>query len=178
MVLNDEGHHCWRPLSDADDEEQPGGNGEGIEEEAEEAKVWAGGLDRLNNSNPDGPKARGISLCVDLSATPFYIGGSGHPEGRPFPWLVSDFGLVDAIESGIVKIPRMPVMDVTGLPDPKYFKLWETIRNGLQPADFLPGKARRPKPGVVYKYAEGALQQLAGQWKERFEYVERATPGQ
>jgi type III restriction enzyme len=69
-------------------------------------------------------------------------------------------------------------MDVTGLPDPKYFKLWETIRNGLQPADFLPGRAHRPKPAVVYKYAEGALQQLAGQWKERFEYVERATPGQ
>ena len=178
MVLNDEGHHCWRPLANGNGDEHPAGNGEGLEEEAEEAKVWAGGLDKLNNSSPDGPKARGISLCVDLSATPFYIGGSGHPEGRPFPWLVSDFGLVDAIESGIVKIPRMPVMDVTGLPDPKYFKLWETIRAGLQPADFLPGRARRPKPAVVYKYAEGALQQLAGQWKERFEYVERATPGQ
>jgi type III restriction enzyme len=113
-----------------------------------------------------------------LSATPFYISGSGHPEGRPFPWLVSDFGLVDAIESGIVKIPRMPVMDVTGLPDPKYFKLWETIRARLHPVDFLPGKARRPKPAVVYREAEGALQQLAGQWKERFEYVESATPGQ
>ena len=59
---------------------------------------------------------------MDLSATPFYIGGSGHPEGRPFPWLVSDFGLVDAIESGIVKIPRMPVMDTTGLPDPEVFQ--------------------------------------------------------
>jgi len=159
-------------------EEQAGGNGEDIEDEVKEATVWVEGLDKLNNSNPHGPKARGISLCVDLSATPFYISGSGHPEGRPFPWLVSDFGLVDAIESGIVKIPRMPVMDVTGLPDPKYFKLWETIRSRLQPVDFLPGKARRPKPAVVYREAEGALQQLAGQWKERFEYVESATPGQ
>ena len=43
-------------------------------------------------------RACGIRFCVDLSATPFYIQGSGHPEGSPFPWLVSDFGLVDAIE--------------------------------------------------------------------------------
>ena len=49
--------------------------------------------------------------CVDLSATPFYLSNSGYPEGSPFPWLVSDFGLVDAIECGIVKIPRLPVRD-------------------------------------------------------------------
>jgi type III restriction enzyme len=178
MVLNDEGHHCWRPLADGDRNAPNPGEAKELEEEEEEATVWVGGLDKLNNSNPQGPNVKGIALCVDLSATPFYIKGSGHPEGRPFPWLVSDFGLVDAIESGIVKIPRMPVMDVTGLPDPKYFKLWETIRENLQPADFQPGKARKPKPQVVYRDAEGALQQLAGQWKERFEYVEQATPGQ
>ena len=178
MVLNDEGHHCWRPLSNGEAEVQVGVSSDELDDEEKEATIWVGGLDKLNNANPKGPATRGIALCVDLSATPFYIGGSGHPEGRPFPWLVSDFGLVDAIESGIVKIPRMPVMDVTGLPDPKYFKLWETIRTSLQPADFLPGKARKPKPAVVYREAEGALQQLAGQWKERFDYVERATPGQ
>ena len=178
MVLNDEGHHCWRPLADGNREAPNAGDAKELEEEEQQATVWVGGLDKLNNSSPQGPNVKGIALCVDLSATPFYIKGSGHPEGRPFPWLVSDFGLVDAIESGIVKIPRMPVMDVTGLPDPKYFKLWETIRENLQPADFQPGKARKPKPQVVYRDAEGALQQLAGQWKERFEYVEHATPGQ
>jgi type III restriction enzyme len=176
MVLNDEGHHCWRPLPNGNGE--PRDSGRELEEEEEAARVWVQGLDKINNVSPDGPKARGVGLCVDLSATPFYISGSGHPEGRPFPWLVSDFGLVDAIESGIVKIPRMPVMDVTGLPDPKYFKLWETMRAHLQPADFLPGKARKPKPEVVYRESEGALQQLAGQWKERFEYVKNAKPGQ
>lgn len=49
------------------------------------------------------------------------------------PWIVSDFGLVDAIESGITKIPRLPVQDTTGRPDPRYFRLWEAIRDGLQP---------------------------------------------
>ena len=85
---------------------------EELEEEADEARVWLEGLDRINNCLGDGKP--GISMCVDLSATPFYIKGSGYPEGQPFPWLVSDFGLVDAIECGIVKIPRLPVKDDRG----------------------------------------------------------------
>jgi type III restriction enzyme len=86
--------------------------------------------------------------------------------------------LVDAIESGIVKIPRLPVLDVTGRPDPKYFKLWEAIRDGLQPGEKLPGKAGKPKPDVVYRETEGALQQIAGQWLERYTLIQAATPGQ
>ncbi len=174
MVLNDEGHHCWRPAPVEDtltgEEERE------LQKEKQEATVWVEGLDRLNNALSGGK--RGILFCLDLSATPFYIKGSGHPEGRPYPWIVSDFGLVDAIESGIVKIPRLPVLDTTGRPDPKYFKLWETIRQGLQPAEFLPGRARKPKPEVVYREAEGALQQIAAQWRERFEYVQNARPGE
>jgi type III restriction enzyme len=121
---------------------------------------------------------RGIALAVDLSATPFYIKGSNHPEGQPFPWLVSDFGLVDAIESGIVKIPRLPVFDTTGRPDPKYFRLWERIREDLQPGEFLPGRARKPKPEAIWREAEDALRQMAGQWAQRFELVQAAKPGQ
>ncbi|HEX7447072.1 MAG TPA: hypothetical protein VF306_05980, partial [Pirellulales bacterium] len=83
----------------------------------------------------------------------------------------------DAIESGIVKIPRLPVMDTTGRPDPAYFRLWETIKGRMQPIEFLPGKARRPKPEIVYREAEAALQQIAAQWKERFEYHAAASPG-
>jgi type III restriction enzyme len=113
-----------------------------------------------------------------MSATPFYLHGSGYPEGRPFPWIVTDFGLVDAIESGIVKIPRLPVQDTTGRPDPKYFKLWKAINENLEPAERLPGKAGRPKPDVVYREAEGALQQIASQWKERYEQIQAAKPGQ
>ena len=175
MVLNDEGHHCWRPKPEAE-EEVTGEEKKELESEKEEATVWIEALDRLNNVGGNGKL--GISLCVDLSATPFYIKGSGHPEGRPFPWIVSDFGLVDAIESGIVKIPRLPVLDTTGRPDPKYFRLWEWIKAELEPAEFLPGRAHRPKPDVIYREAEGALQQIAGQWAERFSYIQEATPGQ
>jgi type III restriction enzyme len=175
MVLNDEGHHCWRPAPDANVKSLSGDEKADFEAEVQEATVWIDGLDRLNNALGNGTP--GIGWCVDLSATPFYIKGSGHPTGRPFPWLVSDFGLVDAIECGIVKIPRLPVLDTTGRPDPKYFKLWEAIKDGLQPAELLPGRARKPKPEVIYREAEGALQQIAGQWVERFRYLNEATPG-
>jgi type III restriction enzyme len=146
-------------------------------EEREEATVWIDGLDRINNSDAGGDGKPGILMCVDTSATPFYIHGSGYPEGRPFPWIVSDFGLVDAIESGIVKIPRLPVSDTTGRPDPKYFRLWRAIDEAVQPAERLPGKARKPKPDVVFREAEAALKQIAGQWVERFRYIQDGAPG-
>src|SRR5207247_2474671 len=68
----------------------------------------------------------------DLSATPFYLRGSGYPEGTLFPWVVSDFSLIDAIESGIVKVPRVPVSDnamLGVLPTYRYF--WPLIRDAL-----------------------------------------------
>ena len=178
LVLNDEGHHCWRPAPIT----AGGSLGAGLvgddrvafEEETQEATVWVDGLDRLNATGGDAP---GISMVVDLSATPFRIKGSGYPEGQPFPWIVSDFGLVDAIESGITKIPRLPVQDTTGRPDPRYFRLWEAIRDGLQPGEKLPGKAGKPKPDVVWREAQGALLQIMGQWKERYERIQAAQPG-
>lgn len=163
MVLNDEAHHAYRPAPIPEDGKLT------AEEKAEreEATVWISGLDRINRGG-------GIKFCVDLSATPFYLQGSGYVEGSPFPWLISDFGLVDAIESGIVKIPRLPVSDTTGRPEAKYFKLWDHIRNNLQPGEKLPGG--KPKPEVVWREAEDALQTLASQWKERYEQIAGATP--
>ena len=162
MVLNDEAHHAYRP---APTNEQLSKD---AKQEREEATVWIQGLDTIN-------QACGVRFCVDLSATPFYIQGSGHPEGTPFPWLVSDFGLVDAIESGITKIPRLPVSDTTGRPEPKFFRLWSAINDALKPADKSGGK---PKPEAVYREAEDALVTLASQWKERFEYIEQASDAQ
>ena len=165
MVLNDEGHHAYRP--------KPTEEKLSAEEKKErtDATVWVEGLDKIN-------VGCGIKFCVDLSATPFYIKGSGHREDSPFPWLVSDFGLVDAIESGITKIPRLPVSDNTGRPDPKFFRLWKTINDAILPAERLPGRARKPKPEVVYREAEDALRTLASQWKERFGYIQEATDAQ
>jgi type III restriction enzyme len=164
MVLNDEAHHAYRPAPVEDEVLSKDERAE-----REEATVWIAGLDRIN-------AAVGVSCCVDLSATPFYLHGSGYVEGSPFPWLVSDFGLVDAIESGIVKIPRIPVSDTTGRPEPKYFALWEHITTNLRGGEKLPGG--KPKPEVVWRDAQDALLTLASQWVERFERASAAKPGQ
>ena len=193
MVLNDEGHHCWRPapVPIVDEPDEPNTKGRkkkvveedafaATEEEAVEARVWLQGLDFINNCLPD--KKPGIALCLDLSATPFYLQGSGYPEGQPFPWLVSDFGLVDAIESGIVKIPRLPIKDDSGKkdeagrPDPKYFRLWHHIVAAMKPHEKL--GSGKPKPEPCYREAEGALKLLAGQWKEKFHYFQESTANQ
>ena len=165
MVLNDEGHHAYRPMSVGRQVALLNRN----DIDREDATVWIDGLDRIN-------AACGVEICVDLSATPFYITGSGYTAGSPFPWIVSDFGLVDAIESGITKIPRVPAIDNTGRPDPKYFRLWHNITKDLRGGDG--SKSRRLKPEGIYSRAEDALLTLAGQWKQRFEQIEQGTPDQ
>jgi type III restriction enzyme len=164
LVINDEGHHAYRPkpLTEAERERLTASE----IEEREEATRWVTGLDRIN-------RECGVRICLDLSATPFYIKGSGYPEGEPFPWIVSDFGLVDGIESGITKIPRLPVSDTTGRPDPKYFRLWKNVAAELAPAQRVAGG--RPKPEVVWERAEDALQQLAGEYANRFEEIQAAS---
>lgn len=146
LVINDEAHHAYRPAPVEDDtlsfEEK---------KEKEEATIWVSGLDMIH-------KARNISTVLDLSATPFYIQGSGHPEGTPFPWIVSDFGLVDAIESGIVKIPQVPVDSNSGRPQPEYFTLWQWINERL-PTKERATAARKPKPESIIREADGALKQ-------------------
>ena len=189
LVLNDEGHHCWRRASpDAAEEETAGLDREEKKEAGEEARtatVWTEGLDRINNAPAAGfagngvgarpPGGRGIGAVVDLSATPFFIAGSGHGEGVPFPWLVSDFGLVDAIESGIVKVPRMPVHDTTGRPEAKYFRLWANMKNELAPGQLV-NRTGKPKPDAAWVGAQGALIQLYDQWVERFRQIAASTP--
>jgi type III restriction enzyme len=100
LVMNDEAHHAYRrgaveggdPFGEEDDETTAAN--------IREATVWIEGLDRINKAL--GGRGNGIRLCVDLSATPFYIQGSGNEVGRPFPWVVSDFSLLEAIEAGLV----------------------------------------------------------------------------
>ncbi|MER3417521.1 MAG: hypothetical protein C4297_15160 [Gemmataceae bacterium] len=164
LVINDEAHHAYRPAPLAE-EQKAQLSAEEIAER-KEATIWVGGLDRI-------AAVRGINFCADFSATPFYIKGSGYEEGAPFPWIVSDFGLVDAIESGIVKIPRVPVDDNTGALIPRYFRLWEYINQRL-PASERQTARRRAKPESVLREAEGALATLASEWKKTFEAFRQA----
>lgn len=160
LVMNDEGHHAYRPKPTEGQLFVPGSD------DNDEATVWVQGLDRIH-------KACGIQVCVDVSATPFYISGSGFPEGEPFPWIVSDFGLVDGIESGITKIPRLPVSDTTGKPDAKYFSLWKNITRDLAASQRIAG--RKPKPEVIWERAQDALIQLTGEYKKTFEEIQKAS---
>jgi type III restriction enzyme len=101
-----------------------------------------------------------------LSARPFYIKGSNHPKGQSFPRRVSDFGLADAIESGIVKIPPLPVLDATGWPDPKFFRLWERIKERQQPGEPCPKCGKPPAPNAAAVIARlGAFLALPGDGK-------------
>ena len=125
------------------------GDEDEVDEFFKEATVWIDGLDRIH-------KLRGINFCVDLSATPYFLGRVGQDTNRPFPWVVSDFGLTDAIESGLVKIPQLAVRDTTGAEIPGYFNIWRWI---LPQADA--GRARRqdgriPKPEAILKWAQHA----------------------
>jgi type III restriction enzyme len=163
LVFNDEGHHCYRPI---ETEEQRLRREE--RDENERAAQWITGLEKIH-------AARGILTCIDFSATPFYLQGSGYPEGRPFPWIVSDFGLVDAIESGLVKIPQIPVDDNHGdaKTPPAYFHLWRWVNEQL-PAEDRETVRRKAKADAVVRQAEPALVTVIGNWKKEFEEWQRA----
>ncbi len=164
LVINDEAHHAYRPAP-LSEETREKLTAEEIAQR-EEATIWVSGLEKIHT-------VRGINFCADFSATPFYIKGSGYEEGAPFPWIVSDFSLIDAIESGIVKIPRVPVDDNTGALIPKYFRLWEHI-NAQLPASERQTARRRAKPESVLREAEGAIATLASEWKKTFDAFQEA----
>lgn len=111
LVINDEAHHAWRVNWEAEGKYL---RARDLKDSAEEATVWIGGLDRLYRS-------RGILTCYDFSATPFTPSGKKSSEESLFGWIVSDFGLNDAIESGLVKTPRVVVRD-DAVPDAKTYK--------------------------------------------------------
>ncbi len=163
LVLNDEAHHAYRIRQEPPED---GGDEELEDSDRREATVWIEGLDKIQ-------RIRGINLCVDLSATPFYLNRSGNDPGRPFPWVVSDFGLIDAIESGLVKIPQLPVQDTTGREIPAYFNVWKWIvEEKLSPGE-KGGRRGQVKPEAVLKWAQHPIAQLAGLWREELRRWER-----
>ncbi len=154
LVINDEAHHAWRVNWEAEGKYL---RTRDLKDSAEEATVWIGGLDRLHRS-------RGILACYDFSATPFTPSGKKSSEEALFGWIVSDFGLNDAIESGLVKTPRVVVRD-DAVPDAKTYKsrLYH-IYNDPEVKDDLnrPAKPEEPLPDLVLK----AYDFLGYDWRE------------
>jgi type III restriction enzyme len=126
MVLNDEAHHCYRERPEASEEaDLKGEEKQEAKENNEAARLWISGLEALRRQGK-------LGTVFDLSATPFFLKGSGYREGSLFGWTVSDFNLMDAIESGIVKLPRVPIIDnVAGGDTPMFRNLWEHVGHKL-----------------------------------------------
>ena len=122
LALNDEAHHCYREKPREDDEDElKGDDKKDADKNNEAARLWISGLEAVN-------RKLGLTRIIDLSATPFFLHGSGYAEGTLFPWTMNDFSLMDAIECGIVKLPRVPVADnIPGGEMPKFRNLWEHI---------------------------------------------------
>ena len=166
LVMNDEAHHAYRIRHEetAEEDIEPFGEEEAAEEFFEEATVWMDGLDRINKQLRKN-KGEGINVCLDLSATPYYLARAGQATNRPFPWVVSDFGLTDAIESGMVKIPQLAVRDPTGAAIPGYSNIWSWILPQLSTSE-RGGKKASPKPEAILKYAHHPIAMLGGLWEE------------
>jgi len=162
LIFNDEAHHAYR-RGDVATEESLDDDKDLASKNAREATIWIEGLDRINKL-AGGSRRRGINLCVDLSATPFYIQGSGNEVGKPFPWVVSDFGLLDAIESGLVKIPQLPARDVSGAEEAAYFNIWRWVQAKAKED----GLGTNITPEIVMNYASAPINLLALEWHERF----------
>jgi len=161
LVLNDEAHHCYREKLGADEDEAlKGEERKEAEKNNEAARLWISGLEAVN-------RKLGIARVIDLSATPFFLRGSGYAEGTLFPWTMSDFSLMDAIECGIVKLPRVPVADnIPGNEMPMYRNLWENIRKDMPKKGR--GKAETLDPLALPAPLQTALLALYGHYEKTF----------
>jgi type III restriction enzyme len=160
VVLNDEAHHAWRVPAES--------KIKGVaKEDIEEATKWVGGLDRIHT-------ARGILNCFDFSATPFAPSGKRSSEEALFQWIISDFGLNDAIESGLVKTPRIVVRTDAGIDTqtfkPKLYHLYPHVKDDLnrraEPQDSLPDLIMNAYYLLGYDWRE-----TAKSWAEQGHHV-------
>ena len=165
LAINDEAHHCYREKpKNPDEEDLKGDDRREAEKNNEAARLWISGLEAVN-------RRLGLSRIIDLSATPFFLRGSGYAEGTLFPWTMSDFSLMDAIECGIVKLPRVPVaQNIPGDELPMFRNLWENIRGDM------PKKGRGSNqdldPLKLPTRLQTALQALYGHYDKTFKLWE------
>jgi type III restriction enzyme len=162
LVINDEAHHCYRERPDNQDiDDLIGEEKEAAKKENEAARLWITGIETVK-------RKLGVRTVIDLSATPFFLRGSGYVEGTLFPWVVSDFSLMDAIESGIVKLPRVPVSDnIPGGEMPKFRNLWENIRTRM-PKKGRGKAAKTLDPLSLPAELQTALDALYGHYDKTF----------
>jgi type III restriction enzyme len=140
LVLNDEAHHCYLPKAEGKAVE-----GEDTREENVRAAVWYTGLTQIGSQFK-------VDVIYDLSATPYFLSGSGYNAYSLFPWVVSDFGLIEAIESGLVKIPFLPESDTTHeLTMPVLRNLYEHVKGDL------PMKGQKRKKSEARKEGKDAV---------------------
>jgi len=164
IVINDEAHHCYREKPDNEEiDDLKGDDKKQAKAENEAARVWISGIEAFN-------RKLGVRAVYDLSATPFFLAGSGWAEGTLFPWTVSDFSLMDAIESGIVKLPRVPVADnIPGEDMPVYRNLWDHIGKDMPKKGGQTGD-----PESLPDKLKTALHALYKHYEETFDIWERA----
>ncbi|MCP4408584.1 MAG: DEAD/DEAH box helicase family protein [Gammaproteobacteria bacterium] len=163
MVINDEAHHCYREKPEEDDVVALKGDARKEAQKNSEAaaRLWISGIEVAN-------RKLGVDRVIDLSATPFFLSSSGYAEGTLFPWTMSDFSLMDAIECGIVKLPRVPVADnIPGGDMPKFRNLWEHIRTRMPKKGR--GKAKTLDPLSLPVELQTALQALYGHYEKTYE---------
>ena len=167
LVLNDEAHHCYREKrGETDEGVLKGDERKEAEKNREAARLWISGLEAVH-------RTLGVGRVIDLSATPFFLSGSGYAEGTLFPWTMCDFSLMDAIECGIVKLPRVPVADnVPGNEMPMYRELWKHIRTRMpgqgrgKAGGFLDPAGLPPELRTALDALYGHYEKTFGLWEE------------
>ncbi len=162
MVINDEAHHCYREKPELDgDSDLKGDEKKEADKNKEAARLWISGIEIMS-------RKLGVNRVLDLSATPFFLSGSGYAEGTLFPWTMSDFSLMDAIECGIVKLPRVPVADnIPGAEMPKFRELWKHI--GTKMPKTGRGNGAVLDPLSIPVELQTALEALYGHYEKTFD---------
>ena len=163
LIINDEAHHAWRVNPEAKGKYQRIGEDK---DSAEEATIWINGLDKIN-------KARGVLRCHDFSATPFYPSGKKVGEDQLFTWIVSDFGLNDAIESGLVKTPRVVIRDDGKLDKKMKSKFYHIYNDPTVKSDLNRSvEAEVPLPDLIVQ----AYYHLGKDWLETLKLWNKSKP--
>jgi type III restriction enzyme len=168
VVINDEAHHCYRAKPQTNEEaELKGDDKDEAKKNNEAARLWISGIEVLKRKTS-------VRAVYDLSATPFFLRGSGYAEGTLFPWTVSDFSLMDAIECGIVKLPRVPVADnLPGRDMPIYRELWAHI--GKEMPKKGRGKSGELDPLKLPNELQTALYALYGHYDKTYAEWKKAS---